>query len=82
MPPSTSALALLEREFLGIRSRVVELAAALDRVERGHGSAAADPRMAQIRGALEILLTPEANRAEQVQMVFSLPYNDDWRTAT
>jgi hypothetical protein len=64
---------MLDIEFLGIRCRLVELAAALDRIDRAKDSAA-DPRTAQIHRSLEILAGDGPDRAEQVQMVFSLPY--------
>jgi hypothetical protein len=66
----------MDREFLGIRCRLIELAAALDRIERNDGGKpAADPRMAQILGSLEILADRQPDRVERVQMVFSLPYD-------
>ena len=65
---------MLDVEFLGIRCRLVELAAALDRIDRAGSSADGDPRMAQIRRSFEILAADAPQRAEQVQMVFSLPY--------
>ncbi len=74
MPASIAAPASLDREFLGIRCRLIELAAALDRIDRAKDSAAGDPRPAQIRRSLEILAADGPNRAEQVQMLFSLPY--------
>jgi hypothetical protein len=70
---------ILDREFLGIRSRLVDIAAALDRIDRGAGSAANDSRLELVRRSLEILLTARRDRAEQLQMLFSLPYDEDWR---
>ena len=71
MPTSTAVAASLDREFLGIRCRLVELAAALDRIDRAESSADGDPRTAQIRRSLEILAADGPHRAEQVQMAFS-----------
>jgi hypothetical protein len=71
---AASASNMLDIEFLGIRCRLVELAAALDRIDRANDSTAADPRMAQIRRSLETLAGTGPDRAERVQMVFSLPY--------
>jgi hypothetical protein len=68
----------MDREFLGIRCRLIELAAALDRVERADAAAGADPRMAQIVRSLEILADRKPDRAERVQAVFSLPYDEKW----
>jgi hypothetical protein len=78
MPASIAAPVSLDREFLGIRCRLIELAAALDRIDRAGDSAAGDPRTAQIRRSLEVLAGGGPHRAEQVQMVFSLPYEKGW----
>jgi hypothetical protein len=78
MPASAAAPASLDREFLGIRCRLIELAAALDRIDRAKDSAAGDPRWAQVRRSLEILAGDGPHRAEQVQIVFSLPYEKGW----
>jgi len=78
MPKSIDVAELLNREFLGIRSRLIDLAAALDRIDRGQGSVASDPRIDQIRRSLALLAEPKADRAEQVQLIFSLPYQSDW----
>ncbi len=67
----------LDREFLGIRCRLIELAATLDRIGRAGDSATDDPRLAQIRRSLELLAGDAPDRAERVQMVFSLPYERD-----
>ncbi len=65
----------LEQYFFEMRWRCLSLAADLDRVERGEGGRAlieADPRLAQLREALGVLLKPaNADRAEKVQMIFS-----------
>jgi hypothetical protein len=79
MPPSLVAAEILEREFLTTRSRLIDLAAALDRLDQANGSVADDPRMAQIRRSLEILADDTTDRAEQLQQLFSLPYREDWR---
>lgn len=80
MTDATTALAVLNREFLTVRSKLVDVAAALDRIGRA-GGACDDPRVDQIRRSLELLAQPRetADRAEQVQMIFSLPYDPNWR---
>ena len=80
MPHSLNAPQVLDREFLAIRSKLIDLAAALDRIDRAEGSVAADPRLDKIGRSLGILSGGVPDRAEQVEMVFSLPYQDDWRT--
>ena len=71
MPVSRSADQVMDREFLAIRSRLIELAAALDRIGRANGAAADDPRWLQIRRSLGILMADAPRRAEQVQEAFS-----------
>lgn len=79
MSHSASAASILDRDFLELRARLLDLAAGLDRIERAEGSVQDDPRMAGIRKALEILLGSGTDRAEEMQMVFSLPYDPQWR---
>jgi hypothetical protein len=80
MPVPLSAPQLLNRDFLEVRAKILELAACLDRLERADGSVADDPRLKQIRQGLDALETTGAKRAELVQLLFSLPYDDGWRT--
>lgn len=72
----------LERYFLEARSKLLDLAAVLDRIGRGKDAAGAadDPRLQKVRQALEILLDPSGGRAERVQQAFSLPYEPGWQT--
>jgi hypothetical protein len=70
----------LEMFFLEARARLLDVAAILDRIGRGADAAdaAADPRMARIRQALEVLLDPSGGRAERIQQIFSLDYDPTW----
>ena len=64
----------LDSQFLEMRARVLALAADLDRIERAVGGQAlleSDPRLQKLRRAVKTLLDERANRAEQVQMLFS-----------
>ncbi len=79
MPIPIAAAEVLEREFLGVRMRLIDVAAALDRIDRAEGWVADDPRLEKIRQALQILSGDRSDRAEKVQLLFSLPYQDDWR---
>lgn len=65
---------LLDREYLKIRSLVLETAASLDRIERGL-DADADARLQKLLEAIAILSNRGTNRAEEVQEIFSLPVN-------
>jgi hypothetical protein len=75
------AAEVLDRDFLETRCRILEIAAALDRLDRakGGGGELPDRRLAQLRQAMEALLEPGPGRAETVQRVFSLDYDPDWR---
>jgi hypothetical protein len=69
-----------EQEFLPLRAKILEIAAALDRLDRiGGATSAREPRVAKIRSAVEALLSGESDRAEQVQLIFSRPYAENWR---
>ncbi len=80
MTAPTKSLDVLNREFLPLRGKLIEVAAALDRIGRA-GGVCDDPRVDQIRRSLEMLAQPRENadRAERVQMIFSLPYDPQWR---
>ena len=80
MPPSPSAADVLDRDFLDLRTRLLDLAAGLDRIERGGGSVDDDRRMIDLRKALSVLAGSGENRAEAIQLVFSLPYQPQWRS--
>ena len=74
--------AVLDRDFLETRCRILDVAAALDRLDRapvapGEGPPI-DRRLAQIRRAIEALLEPGPGRSETVQLLFSLDYDPDW----
>jgi len=76
------AAAVLDRDFLETRSRILEIAAALDRHDRAPGRVGEHPdrRLAQLRQALEALLEPGPGRAETVQRIFSLEYDPNWHS--
>ena len=43
------------------------------------GKPADDPRWRQIHQAIEVIAGADGSRAERVQLVFSLPYSENWR---
>ena len=79
--PLATAAETLDREFLEIRARILELAARFDRLERSEGSVTGDPRLGLIQQGLAELSTPGTDRAERVQLVFSRSYAADWKRA-
>ena len=74
-----SSSEVLDREYLEIRAKILELAASFDRFDRGDGSVDGDPRLSLIHEALQVLQGENGDRAEQVQLIFSRQYEDDWR---
>jgi len=79
MTPLPAAKAL-DTFFLEARSKLLDLAAILDRISRGSESAAtgSDPRLEKIRYALEVLHDQSGGRAERIQQIFSLDYDSTW----
>lgn len=80
MTPLPAAKAL-DTAFLEVRCRLLDLAAALDRVGRGQGAntVADDPRLDKIREALEVLQDRSGARAERIQRIFSDEYEQGWK---
>jgi hypothetical protein len=79
IPIPMNAQEILDREFLQVRSKLLEVAASLDRMERAEGDVRNDLRLQQLRSALGLMASGEGDYAEQFQMLFSLPYNENWR---
>ncbi len=83
MPGKMTAAELLDGEFLEMRCRLLDVAAALGRIDAGMdgASVASDPRLASLREAAAVLIDGQGDRARRVQMVFSDSYDPDWRTS-
>ena len=79
MTTPMAAPEVLDREFLEIRAKILELAASFDRLDRGDGSVAGDPRLTLVQNALQILQRDSTDRAEEIQMLFSRQYDENWR---
>ena len=71
---------ILDREFLDIRAKILEVAAALDRIDRAEGNVASDSRMHLLSEAIAIIAAEQSDpiRAEKVQLLFSREYDDKW----
>lgn len=80
MPASMNAEKVLDREFLEIRAKILELAASFDRLDRGEGSVRNDRRMRLIHQGLSLLQQDSADRAEQLQLLFSREYDANWQS--
>ena len=76
-----AASRVLEQFFLEARCRLLDVAAILDRLNRGDQAekVMSDPRMEKIRQAIEVLLDSEGGRAERIQQLFSLDYDLNWK---
>lgn len=81
MTQSRDAAEVLNRDFLETRSKILEIAAALDRLDRAPSRSGDHPdcRLSQLRQAVEALLEPGPGRAETVQRLFSLEYDAGWQ---
>ena len=79
-PTPLPAAKALDQFFLDTRSRLLDVAAILDRIGRGTDAqvAEADPRMARIHQAIEILGDQSGGRAERIKKIFSLDYDPNW----
>jgi hypothetical protein len=71
---------VLELYFMEARSKLIDLAAFLDRVERAPGTD--DFRMAAFRKALEELQAGHPNRAKRVLVALSDPTSEPLAAAT
>lgn len=71
MPNALTRQQVLDQYFMDARCKLIELAAFLDRVDRGGGNA--DFRLDAFRAALKHLADGEPRRAEAVLRTFSDP---------
>ena len=85
MSAPLSANAVLDRVYLEVRCKLLDIAACLDRVARAEDTqvdepdaVAADARLAQIAKGIEILSSRGIDRAERIQMLFSDAYVPQW----
>ena len=80
MTSAQTAGDVLDRHYLELRCEILNLAAALDRIERsdGYAAVAGDGRLARLSKGLEILGTSGTDRAERVQLLFSDEYQSGW----
>lgn len=77
MTPLKAPVAL-DSYFLEARSRLLDIAGFLDRIDRGEGTVQSDQRLIKIRSALAVLADPSPARAERIQQIFSLPFDPHW----
>jgi len=83
MSTPQTASEVFEQVHLDVRARLIELAAALDRIGRADEVELVDgdPRRQRIGRAIELLGSGDLNRAEQIQLLFSDEYDPEWNQA-
>ena len=76
-----NAKSMLDREFLEMRSRLLDLAASMDRIDRDTepGTFKNDPRLGFLRNAMHLLADGKPDRVVRMQMHFSDAYDSGWR---
>ncbi len=85
--PTLPSKATLDLYFLDARHRLIELAAFLDRIERGNVSAGGtsnpvdDFRLKAFRDAAQILADDQSDKARRIQMIFSDPTEEPLESA-
>ena len=79
--PACSPKALLDLYFLDARSKLIDIAAFLDRIERAGGNAGDDHRMEAFEQALKVAAGQGHQKAKAVQMIFSDPTTEPIESA-
>ena len=69
---------VFEAELLPLRAKVLEIASGLDRLDRASGELSSE-KLDQLREAIAVLQESGNGRAERVQLIFSRPYEAEWR---
>lgn len=75
---------ILDQFYLDARARLLDLAATLDRLGRSEidSTRDTDPRAARLRDAIALLSLETDDRAERLQLFFSLNYDPSWKRPT
>lgn len=78
--PQTAA-DILDRTYLEIRAKILEVGASLDRLERAEAWEATsdDPRLVLLREGIAALSESGFERAEKIQRIFSDQYDPTWK---
>ena len=81
MPIPMTSQSVLDRCYLEMRAKVLELGAAFDRIERA-GGMPDDERLRRLAEAIAVLSDRRPERAERIQMIFSDKYEPNWTRPT
>lgn len=76
---SRPAEQVLQLEFHAARAKILELAATLDRLDRCNGSVENQAQYQLLQQGIALLHSKDANRAEQLQLLMSRPYDPAWQ---
>lgn len=79
MTQQTNKSTMLDREFLDIRCRILDIASALDRIDQHDNTNHTDPRMNKMIDAIQLLTNQPQDRTQKIQMIFSDPYDPNWK---
>jgi hypothetical protein len=79
IPSARTAEQILSEEYLIARSKILDLAATLDRLDRANGSVDALTQMKLLEQGMAILQDNQPDKAKRVQLLLSRPYDPDWR---
>jgi len=74
-----SSKQILNREFLELRAKLLDIAASLDRIDRAEGEIEDDPRMPLLAEAIVIIAKDAPDRALQIQQLFSREFDPQWK---
>jgi len=69
----------MNREFLELRAKLLDIAASLDRIDRAEGEIEDDPRMPLLAEAIVIIAKDAPDRALQIQQLFSREFDPQWK---
>ena len=74
-----SSKQILDREFLELRSKLLDIAASLDRIDRAEGAVGEDQRMQLLADGIKIIASDSPDRAVQIQQLFSREFDPQWK---
>jgi len=78
-PTQRRAEQVLTEEFLLARSKILDLAATIDRLQRADGQIESSEKRELLEQGIKILLDDQGEKAKRVQLLMSRQYNPKWR---
>ncbi|GIX00067.1 MAG: hypothetical protein KatS3mg111_3399 [Pirellulaceae bacterium] len=71
---------ILKQEFLEVRAKLLEIGAFFDRLHRAGNEPLSDQQLDLLRQGCRLLNDEEPEKAARLQLLFSRPYDQDWRS--